>query len=216
MKFGRAGWSMLALLGCATPGPAPDMAERTEPTLPSPPQAPPPPAPRPVPITPDADPTLVRDGELPWWYALKPGPYMYGERVMVMATGRSVDHHHVIEGFVQAKVTARLGVRRAAASVAFSGNLPEPELVDLFITRDRKFLALYGLPLGPPPSAAPPDLRPPEVVSGSGRHRIGRHLYQESEHLFLECEVEGPIANPDWGRTRAAAFLYRPDESSHR
>lgn len=178
-----------------------------------PPPAPPPPAP--VPVTPDADPQLVIEGELPWWYALKSGLYKYGERELILATGRSVDHHHVIEGFVKAKVTARLGVRRAAAMFTFSGNLPEPELVDLFITRDRKFLALYGLPWAPSTKEPPPALVAPEAVGQAGRHRVGRHLYQGPEHLFLECEVEGPIANPDWGRTRAAAFLYRPAPKSH-
>lgn len=181
--------------------------------VPPPPPAPPPPAP--VPITPDADPQLVIEGELPWWYALKSGLYKYGERALILATGRSVDHHHAIEGFVKAKVTARLSARRAASMFTFSGNLPEPELVDLFITRDRKFLALYGLPWATSPAETPPALVAPETVSQAGRHRVGRHLYQGTEHLFLECEVEGPIANPDWGRTRAAAFLYRPAPKSH-
>ena len=196
--------------GCATP-----QGVEPPPALVQAPPPPPPPPPAPVPITPDADPQLVLEGELPWWYALKSGLYKYGERSLILATGRSVDHHHVIEGFVKAKVQARLSARRAASMFTFSGNLPEPELVDLFITRDRKFLALYGLPWATSPTETPPALLAPEALGQAGRHRVGRHLYQGAEHLFLECEVEGPVANPDWGRTRAAAFLYRRAPKSH-
>jgi hypothetical protein len=197
-----------ALAGCATP------AVVVEAPPPPPPIPPPPPPSIPLPRADlELDPQTLQEGELPWWYALKAGTYKYGSEVMVMATGRSVDHHHVAEGFLHAKVTARLAVRKAAESVAFAGNLPEPELVDLFITRDRKFLALFGLKV--PPEAkrqgSPAELIVPEVVRGEGRHRVGRHVYEGEQHLFLECEIEGPIANPDWGRTRAAAFLYRPE-----
>ena len=149
----------------------------------------------------------VAQGELPWWHDLAPGVYDFDGRRRVMAVGRSSDHHHVAEGFLKAKVTARLGVRKAAEPVAFSGTMPEPELSDLFITRDQKFFALYQLPV--PEAAqvdpAPAPLAVPVALAGPGRRRLGRHIFEGERHLYLECEVEGPVANPDWGRTRATA-----------
>jgi hypothetical protein len=158
----------------------------------------------------------VEQGELPWWHDLEPGVYRYQDQRMVFAVGQSSDHHHITEGFLTAKVTARLGVRKAAEPVAFSGTMPEPELSDLFITRQQRFYALYRMPL---PSqarlAAPPKPLPvPRALGHAGRRRIGRHVFEGAQHMYLECEVEGPVANPDWGRTRATAWLVTPHHST--
>lgn len=193
----------LAAVGCATPPAAPPPAVAVDPR----------PAPQellavvePAPKPPQGP---VAQGELPWWHDLPPGVYQFEGRRRVLAVGRSTDHHHVAEGFLKAKVTARLGVRKAAEPVAFSGTMPEPELSDLFITREQKFYVLYQLPV--PEAAqvepAPAPLAVPAALVGPGRHRVGRHVFEGDRHLYLECEVEGPIANPDWGRTRATALL---------
>lgn len=150
----------------------------------------------------------VARGELPWWHDLEPGVYAQAGSPVVFAVGRSSDHHHVAEGYLKAKVVARLGVRKAAEPVGFSGTMPEPELSDLFITRQRKFYALYRMPLpeGARLQGAPQPLRIPSALDVPGRRRVGRHVFEGTRHLYLECEVEGPVANPDWGRTRATAM----------
>ncbi len=149
----------------------------------------------------------VTRGELPWWIDLRPGVYRRGRDLVVLAIGDSRDHHHVAEGFLHAKVTARLGVRRASELIRFGGAIPEPELEDLFVTRERRILALYVLrvPKDADVQLTPPAMERPASPRSNGRHRIGRHVFEGDRHLFLECDVEGPIANPDWGRTRAAA-----------
>lgn len=149
----------------------------------------------------------VARGELPWWHDLPPGVYRLGKDVVVLAIGDSKDHHHIAEGFLQAKVMARLGVRRASSTVRFNAPMPEPALEDLFITRERRILALYLVHV-PKEAELPATLKTidrPSILKGAGRHRVGRHVFEGDRHLFLECDVEGPIANPDWGRTRAAA-----------
>jgi hypothetical protein len=207
MKWARAwmGMATWALAACATP--------------PSPAAAPPPPTPDPrpaptelraavgEPVEPARGP--VHRGELPWWHDLPPGVYQFEGQRRVLAVGRSTDHHHVAEGFLKAKVTARLGVRKAAEPVAFAGTMPEPELSDLFITREHKFYALYQLPVPEAAQVEPPaaPLAIPVGLTGAGRHRVGRHVFEGDRHLYLECEVEGPVANPDWGRSRATAML---------
>lgn len=151
--------------------------------------------------------TVVTRGELPWWHDLRPGVYRFGKEVVVLATGDSKDHHHIAEGFLQAKVMARLGARRASETIRFQSAMPEPALEDLFVTRERRILALYLLRV-PKDAALPPaieSLERPAALQNAGRHRVGRHIFENDRHLFLECDVEGPIANPDWGRTRAAA-----------
>lgn len=151
--------------------------------------------------------TVVTRGELPWWHDLRPGVYRFGKEVVVLATGDSKDHHHIAEGFLQAKVMARLGARRASESIRFQSPMPEPALEDLFVTRERRIMALYLLKV-PKDATLPPaieSLERPAALQNAGRHRVGRHVFENDRHLFLECDVEGPIANPDWGRSRAAA-----------
>lgn len=156
----------------------------------------------------DAGDAVLR-GELPWWHELKPGVYRFHDEVAILAVGASTAHHHVIEGFQLAKVSARLGVRHAAEVVHFAGDPPEPALYDLFITRDRSFLALYlvTVPGDATVSGRVSDLEVPIELGRGPRRRIGRHVYEGDRHRFLECEVEGPIANPDWGRSGAQALL---------
>lgn len=149
----------------------------------------------------------VTRGEIPWWHTLEPSIYALEGQVVVLAVGRSSDHHHVAEGFLKSKVAARLAVRKASETIAFSSPMPEPELFDLFITREQRFYALYRMPV--PEKAeltvSPRPLEPPANIDVPGLHRLGRHVFDGERHLFLECEVEGPIANPDWGRSRASA-----------
>ncbi len=154
-------------------------------------------------------PTAIARGELPWWHDLEPGIYVVDGTATVLAVGRSVEHHHVAEGFLKSKVIARLGVRKAAEPVGFSGTMPEPEMSDLFITRDQRFFALYRMPVpkGAALNATAAALPIPADLQVDGRHRLGRHVFEGPRHLYLECDVEGPIANPDWGRTRATAAL---------
>jgi hypothetical protein len=193
---------LIAILsGCghapANDAPPPIAAQAEKPAEPAPIE-------RPQPAPRDDE---VSRGELPWWYALPAGVYRFDREIMVVGIGDSKDHHHVAEGFLQAKVTARLGVRRASEAIRFAGAVPEPSLEDLFITRERRILALYTLRV-PKDAAHPPSpkaIERPAVPKHVGRHRIGRHVFEGDRHLFLECDVEGPIANPDWGRTRAAA-----------
>ena len=136
-----------------------------------------------------------------------------------MAVGRSVDHHHPAEGFLQAKVRARLATRRAAGVIAFQGAMPGAYLEDLFIAPDNSFMALYRLDVpgnaGLPDSVA--DWTPPARIRQLGRRRIGRHMFEDAQHLYLECDVEGPVANPDWGQTRATAqYEDRSRAGAHR
>ncbi len=197
--------ALAGLLGCAHAPPVPEPA----------PPSPPPPDPRPGPEilgltahTATVAATPVGRGELPWWHDLDPGIYAFEGSTVVLAVGRSADHHHIAEGYLRAKVLARLGVRKAAEPVGFSGTMPEPEMSDLFITRAPKFFVLYEMPL--PPGAElsddPRSLRVPAVLDVPGRRRVGRHIFEGRRHLYLECDVEGPVANPDWGRTRATAM----------
>jgi hypothetical protein len=146
-------------------------------------------------------------GELPWWHATKDGIYRFDGSIVVLAIGDSTNHQHIQEGFLHAKVSARLAVRKASESIRFKGAIPEPQLEDLFITRERRFMALYliRLPKDAELRGPVPELAAPDMFKLSGRRRIGRHIFEKERHLFLECDVEGPIANPDWGRTRAAA-----------
>ena len=197
--------ALLAAAGCrgpvaATPPPAPPpaMAEAIRTSQPAPA------------AIPEEDAGPVERGELPWWYGLRAGVYHFGERPVVLGVGRVSDHHHIAEGFMKAKVTARLAVRKAAEPVRFEGTVPEPRMIDLFITREKRFLSLYVLDL-PSDATVPDDIQtlavPDELLEG-GRRRVGRHVYDGAVHLYLECEIEGPIANPDWGRSKASAFLF--------
>ena len=125
---------------------------------------------------------------------------------MALAVGRSENHHHIAEGFLHARVQARMLVRKAAERVAFQGSMPEPLMIDLFITRKHRFYALYQLEV---PSDARiegtiPPIQTPEILRKiEKRRRVGRHVFEGDRHLYMECEVEGPIANPNWGRSRA-------------
>jgi hypothetical protein len=162
-------------------------------------------------LVPAAPPVVsaVGSGELPWWHDLTPGVYRLGAATVVLAPGASGDHHHIAEGFSKSKVSARVAVRRAAERLTIEGLVPEPFLFDLFITRDQRFLALYRIdvPLEARVAGETVELSVPAV---GGQHRLGRHVFDGERHLFLECEVEGPIANPDWGRSRASAMASVP------
>jgi hypothetical protein len=149
----------------------------------------------------------VMRGEIPWWHTLKNGLYRYDDEVVVLAIGDSRNHHHITEGFLHAKVNARLAVRKASEPIQFPEGIPEPELLDLFLSQDGRFLALYAIHV-PPNATVPreiPVVRAPELLKATGRRRVGRHVFEGERHLYLECDIEGPIANPDWGRARAAA-----------
>ena len=142
----------------------------------------------------------------PWWATIMPGLYLVGDRIAVMATGLSSEHRHPAEGFLQAKVRARLAVRRAAQVIAFEGRMPEPVLEDVFITAANAYWVLYRLDLAADVDhAAPAAWAPPRPAPERGRHRIGKHIFDGPRHLYLECPIEGPIANPDWGQSRASA-----------
>ncbi|MCK6545661.1 hypothetical protein L6R52_07310 [Myxococcota bacterium] len=187
-------------LACASRTPAIEPA--STPTIPEPPRPD-----RPVSIAVEVQDPVTR-GELPWWHAVQDGVYRFDGALVVLAVGRSTSHHHVAEGFLASKVQARLAVRRAAERIRFAGPVPEPVLEDLFITRERTFLALYSLHVPKDAgvsSATITTLAPPDLLRMAGRRRVGRHVYERDRHLYLECDVEGPIANPDWGRTRASA-----------
>ncbi len=149
----------------------------------------------------------VGRGELPWWHDLAAGVYRFEGQTVVLAVGDSKDHHHIAEGFITSKVRARLAARKATERIGFAGPMPEPEMYDLFITREQRFLALYRLvvPADAALSGAPVPLAVPPALRIAGLHRRGRHVFEGDRHLFLECDVEGPIANPDWGRSRASA-----------
>ena len=154
---------------------------------------------------------------IPWWRNTVPGVYRItpavspaqpGE-VAVLGVGRSDDHQHPAEGFTVAKFGARLAVRRAAGTVAVPGPLPEPTMEDFYIAANGAFWALFRMPL-PGNVELPKDVatwKRPAPADHAGRHRRGRHLFDGARHLYLECEIEGPIANPDWGQTRSWARL---------
>ena len=124
----------------------------------------------------------------------------------IIAVGASKDHHHIAEGLLLAKVKARLKVRKASERVAFKSAMPEPQLLDIFVTRKGQILALHSMLI--PEDSSPPKntatLLVPERLLIPGRHRIGRHIYEGNKHLYMECDVEGPLTNPDWGRSRAS------------
>ena len=149
----------------------------------------------------------IGEGELPWWHALPPNIYRFEGSVVVLAVGDSKDHHHIAEGFMTSKVKARLFVRKQAERIGFSGPMPEPQMFDLFITREQRFFTLYRLEVPASAQLSSPieTLEVPRGLGGEGMHRRGRHVFAGDRHLFLECDVEGPIANPDWGRSRASA-----------
>jgi hypothetical protein len=149
----------------------------------------------------------VGRGELPWWHELEPGIYRFEGELIVLGVGDSKDHHHIAEGFLAAKVKARLFVRKICERIGFKGPMPEPDLFDLFITREQRFFALYRLdvPHDAAVTSPAPPLEVPAEARAAGMHRRGRHVFEGDRHLFLECDVEGPIANPDWGRSRASA-----------
>ena len=156
-------------------------------------------------------PTEVLAGEVPWWSAVPAGPYLYEGTSVILARGETKQFSHVSEGLLNAKISAHLAVRKAAEPVMFTREPPEPEPVDLYLTRSGRFLALYRMRL---PSDArlqepPSPLAIPHELAAGRQRRIGRHLYDRGRHLYLECEVEGPLTNPDWGRSRASASLSR-------
>ncbi|MEO1337381.1 MAG: hypothetical protein AAFV29_17185 [Myxococcota bacterium] len=145
----------------------------------------------------------------PWWHGIKAGVFRRDTKPAVMAVGRSAEHRHPAEGLIQAKVRARLAVRRAAGAIAFVGPLPEPYIEDMFIGPDGTFWALYRLdvPSNAKWPASVTAWTPPARVRQLGRRRIGRHMFEDTHHLYLECDVEGPLTNPDWGQNRASAAL---------
>jgi hypothetical protein len=145
----------------------------------------------------------VTRGERPWWSTLAPGPWVLEGRSLVLARGSSAEHHHPAEGWLRARVAARLAVRAEARAQAVAGALPEPEVLDFFVTPDGRFLALAAIPV--PGAASAPEARAPAAIRGPGRRRVGRHLFEDGRHLFLECEVEGSLANPERGRARISA-----------
>lgn len=141
--------------------------------------------------------------ESPWWADVQPGAYRIEGASLTagrwrIAVGRSRGHHHVAEGLLDARVEARLALERALEA-------PMLELLDVFVAPDRSVFVLYGarLPEGPAPA-----LRPPPDFE---RVPHGRHAFERARHLFMECAVEGPLLNPEWGATRYTAFA--PEES---
>ncbi|MEO1230123.1 MAG: hypothetical protein AAFZ18_14555 [Myxococcota bacterium] len=138
----------------------------------------------------------------PWWAGLETGAYALSDSgeagEWLLSVGHSTGHHHAAEGLLDARVQARLGLRRVAEG--------EPRLLDLYINTDRQFFVLYGVPSR---ADGAPELHAPPPFGAPGRHRVGRHLYEGDKHLFLECDVEGPLANPDWGSDRVSAALHR-------
>lgn len=157
----------------------------------------------------EADPIL--GGRRPWWADLEAGLYRRpvepgGEQEpWYLAVGSSDHHHHSAEGLLTAKIAARLGLRQATNTARLE---TEPRMLDLFITPERRFFVLYGIP-GEAPSGASSavSVAPPAALAADGRHQVGRHIFERDRHLYLECDVEGPIANPDWGSNRISARL---------
>ena len=82
----------------------------------------------------------------------------------------------------------------------------EPRILDLFITPDNGVYVLYGAPLSASHPGDLSPLAPPVELKGSKElHLIGRHLFKNSRHTYLECDVEGPVTNPDWGSDEVVA-----------
>jgi len=186
-------WLPIVLLGCASTPPPPVLVP-TEPP------------PKVVVQVPKDD--AVPEGELPWWHGVEANVYQLNHKRALLAVGRSVEHHHAAEGYLAAKVSARLALRKVIERVTWPSAPSEPELLDLFITRDGAFWALYATWLPENASSeAPRAISPPDSLGDGTRRRVGRHVFEGRQHLFLECDVEGPIANPDWGRSRASASL---------
>ncbi len=149
----------------------------------------------------------VTQGELPWWHGISPGVYYFRGRIVVLAVGESKNHHHVLEGYQSARANARVLVRKASEPIVFAGPIPEPELFDLFMTRKSHFFALYmiGVPQDTKIDFSAVPLETPSFLLRPARRRVGRHVFEADRHLFLECDIEGPIANPHWGLSRATA-----------
>lgn len=189
---------LIAVLGCApmAAGPSSPRARPAPPTS-SVPAARPPDPPQP-PID-----SAVAQGRTPWWAGLPPGDYALGRQAerksaWALAVGSSSGHHHPSEGLLAAKVAAR---------AALQGDDPgDATMLDLFFASDRTVLALYGRPLEADPAALPTAGLPPSLAA-PGSHRVGPHLFFEDRHLFLECEVEGPTTNPEWGTGLMTARL---------
>lgn len=106
---------------------------------------------------------------------------------------------------MNARIDARLRLR---ASAAEHGLAVEPTLIDFFATPDDVLYVLYGLTMDETfPVEHLTELAAPLALFTGGRHRVGGHSFEGDRHLFLECDVEGPIANPEWGATRVSAAL---------
>ena len=122
-----------------------------------------------------------------------------------LAVGRSSSHHHLAEGIIAAKVEARLRVME----IVDGG---PPELIDVYVSPSREVYALFGVRLAGPEHGAHSEsgaqlLEPPPDYD---RLPHGRHAFERARHLFMECAVEGPLLNPEWGATRYSAR--RPQE----
>jgi hypothetical protein len=92
----------------------------------------------------------------------------------------------------------------------FGEEPPRPRLIDLFVSPEGDLFVLLGLRLEgrrERGAAQPPTLAPPPSVIAAGPHRVGPHQFHDDRHLYLECEIEGPLANPNWGAERALARL---------
>lgn len=161
-----------------------------------------------VPTTPPLEPARASESEAwpepvaPWWASLATGSYRLRGRELPdgplwLAVGRSEDHHHPTEGILHARVEARLAVLER------SGPEARPFLVDLFVSRDGTTYALYAARHADPDAEATP-VGPPAGLAPRPR---GRHSFAGTRHLYLECAVEGPLTNPEWGATRYSAHL---------
>lgn len=145
-------------------------------------------------------------GLQPWWAHLETATYelhRVGEAhtVWELAVGRSTGHHHPVEGVLAAKVAARLMLAPESADA------PELVLLDLFMTSNRTLLALVGRPRSKPAHPVERTLQAPLSIIAKGPHRVGPHRFHDDQHVFLECEVEGPLANPSWGPQQVLARL---------
>lgn len=198
----------LVLSGCATPPTAPTQSRFR---IPFPEKA----SPEAKHPSVGAEEHDVLAGKLPWWHSLEPGLYTFRGDAVALGVGISAGSLHFVEGFFDAKVSARLRVSEAVDRPAEG---LEPSLLDMFITDDGRFFVLYlvnvvtlaengerGASAREPSHESPRLLEAPASLDRLGRHRVGQHLFEGRQHLFLECEVEGPVANPDWGRPSAAA-----------
>ena len=193
---------LVGLGACASQAPVPVTAPPSEPVS----AAPAPVAPAPLPA---ADP--VSRGEAPWWEGVSTGIYALSmhpggtTHPWAVAVGRSSEHHHAVQGLIQAKVEARMVLGELAASGLELAH--EPGMIDLFVTAEGELLVLYGSPVLEAPDDIEP-LHPPARLDSPRRQLVGRHAFEHSRHLYLECEVEGPLANPEWGTSRLSAQLH--------